>query len=192
MKFQKHIPLSAILFIYIFFYAHLCIGQTEFSNEFPIKWKSKIGITTYRTNILEEDGFIYIGSNGLNANSKNDNQDGVFKIKAKNGKIVNSYQSQFLGDNDVTAIALKDGKLYFGTDNYYFYCFDEKTGQELWKFRTPYDVESAPSIADLDNDGKDEVVFCVQQNGVYCLNTEDGSEKWKLDSLSSHAGNVAP
>ena len=137
-------------------------SQESLSSKFPIKWKTKIGITTYRTNIIEEKGYVYVGSNGLDANSDFDDLDAVFKLDSKNGKIIQRYDSQLLGDNDVTGIALKNGKLYFGTDNYYFYCFDEKSGKELWKFRTPYDVESTPSIADLNNDGKDEVVFCVQ------------------------------
>ncbi|MCB9188829.1 MAG: PQQ-binding-like beta-propeller repeat protein [Flavobacteriales bacterium] len=159
---------------------------------FPLKWKSKIGVTTYRTNIIEENGFIYVGSNGENTSSDDDALDGVYKIDAKTGKLNHHYQAQILGDNDVTGIALKDGSIYFGTDNYYFYCFDEKSGEEKWKFNTPYDVESVPVVADLDGDSKMEVIFCVQHNGVYCLNTEDGSVKWMLDSISSHQGNVAP
>lgn len=159
---------------------------------FPLKWQTYIGTTTYRTNILEQDGFVFVGSNGKGANLDLDELDGVFKIDAETGKVKETYRSQILGDNDVTGIGLKDGKLYFGTDNYYFYCFDEKTGEELWKFNVPYDVESVPVITDLDGDQKDEVIFSVQHNGVYCLNTEDGSVKWKLDSISSHEGNVAP
>lgn len=189
MNSMKRLGLS---FFGIVLFMNLSFSQEEFKSHFPLKWKSKIGITTYRTNILEEGGFIYLGSNGLERRSNVDSLDGVFKIDPKSGKIIQSYQSQLLGDNDATAIALKDGKLYFGTDNYYFYCFDEKSGQELWKYATPFDVESAPCIADLDSDGEDEVVFCVQRHGVYCLNTKDGSEKWKLDSISSHSGNVAP
>lgn len=170
----------------------LMVCGQSITKTFPLKWKRKIGITTYRTNIIEEDGYIYVGSNGNDANSDLDDLDGVYKIEAKTGKITESYGAQIMGDNDVTGIGLYEGKLYFGTDSYYFYCFDEKTGEELWKFRTPYDVESVPVISDLDNDGKSEVVFCVQHNGVYCLNADNGSVKWMLDSISSHQGNVAP
>ena len=185
MKIKKAILVVALLQVSAF-------AQEDLSSIFPIKWSCEIGITTYRTNIIEEDGFIYVGSNGNDANSDIDDLDGVHKIDVTSGKIVQSYQGQFIGDNDATGIALKDGKLYFGTDNYYFFCFDVETGQELWKYRTPYDVESVPCVADLDNDGNDEVVFCVQRDGMFCLNTEDGSEQWVLDSISSHDGNVAP
>lgn len=180
-----------VLFLLIICHFFL-FSQEELNEFFPLKWKTEIGITTYRTNIIEEDGFIFVGSNGKNANSDNDELDGVHQLEVKTGKLVQSFQSQFLGDNDVTGIALKEGKIYFGTDNFYFYCFDINNGKELWKYRTPYDVESAPCIADLDGDGKDEIIFCVQKNGMYCLNAEDGSEKWVLDSISSHDGNVSP
>lgn len=181
----------------IFILMTVCISQiyfaqTDIKKMFPLKWKQSIGITTYRTNVIEENGFVYIGSNGNNANSDNDAKDGVYKLDAKTGKLITKYQAQILGDNDVTGIALKDGKLYFGTDNYYFYCFDEKTGVELWKFKTPYDVESVPVVTDLDADGSDEVVFCVQHHGLYCLDASSGNTVWILDSISSHQGNVAP
>lgn len=170
-----------------------CFGFAQnITKTFPLKWKTKIGVTTYRTNIIENQGSVYVGSNGVDANSDLDNLDGVFKIDGKTGKVLNTYQSQLLGDNDVTGIGLWNGKLFFGTDNYYFYCFDESTGEERWKFNTPYDVESVPIIVDLDGDNLQEVIFCVQHHGVYCLNEKDGSVKWMLDSISSHEGNVAP
>lgn len=168
------------------------VSGQSITKEFPLKWKQKIGITTYRTNIIEDDGFVYIGSNGDDANADLDERDAVYKIDARTGKVANTYASQIMGDNDVTGVALYDGKLFFGTDNYYLYCFDEKSGNELWKFKTPYDVESVPVVEDLDQNGSAEVVFCVQHHGVYCLNAADGSVKWVLDSISSHEGNVAP
>lgn len=168
------------------------VSAQNITGTFPLKWKTKIGITTYRTNILEENGNVYVGSNGVDANADFDKMDGVYQINAKTGKINQTYKSQLLGDNDATGIALFEDRLFFGTDNYYFYCFDPNSGEELWKFKTPYDVESVPVITDLDGDSKAEVVFCVQGYGVYCLNAEDGAVKWVLDSISSHQGNVAP
>jgi outer membrane protein assembly factor BamB len=167
-------------------------SQKSINDVFKLKWKSKVGYTTYRTNIIEESGSIFVGSNGNDLNSDLDNLDGVIQIEAKTGKREFIYKSQLLGDNDVTGIALKNGMLYFGTDNYYFYCFDINTQNEVWKFKTPYDVESVPVIADLNSDGKDEVVFCVQHNGMYCLDASSGNPVWILDSISSHQGNVAP
>jgi len=162
------------------------------TSQFQLKWKTKIGTTTYRTNIVESNGSIYIGSNGENRNSDDDSFDGVYKINAKTGKIEGQFSPQIIGDNDVTGIALSNNKIYFGTDNYYFYCFDTKTVSELWKFPTPYDVESKPALVDLNNDKIDDVIFSVQHHGVYALNGIDGSIIWEQTTINSHEGNVPP
>lgn len=189
MKNYKYIILSTFIFVF-----HYSNGQTikDITTLFPLKWKTKIGVTTYRTNIIESNGYIYIGSNGEDRNSDDDALDGVYKIDAKTGKIKAKYSSQIIGDNDVTGIALANNKIYFGTDNYYFYCFDTESGNELWKFAVPYDVESKPALIDLNNDKIDDVVFCVQNYGVYALNGIDGSVIWEQNSFKSHQGNVPP
>lgn len=159
---------------------------------FNLKWKTKIGVTTYRTNIIESNGSIYIGSNGNDRNSDDDSFDGAYKINANTGKIEMQFTSQIIGDNDVTGIAVSKDHIYFGTDNYYFYCFDIKTGKEVWKFPTPYDVESKPALIDLNNDKIEDVVFCVQNHGVYALNGIDGTVIWEQNTINSHEGNVPP
>lgn len=166
-------------------------AQANFSSVFPVQWKTKIGVTTYRTNIVFRDGSIFIGSNGLDRNSRLDSLDGVFKLDGKTGKIQKQYASPLAGDNDVTGVAVDGNRLYCGSDNYDFYCYDVKTGVELWKFQTEYDVESAPVLADFNGDGKKDVFFSVEQHGFYALNGIDGSILWKNDSISSHNGNSA-
>lgn len=128
-------------------------AQKPVTTEFPLKWKTKIGITTYRTNMILHDGLLYISSNGKNRDSRLDELDGVYAIDPKTGAVKATYKVPFAGDNDVTGISIADNKLFFGTDNYYFFCFDLKTGRELWKRPLPYDVESAPVNADFDRDG---------------------------------------
>lgn len=167
-------------------------AQKNIAKVFAVKWKVPIGITTYRTNMIEHEGLIYIGSNGENRESRTDPKDGVFAIDAKTGKVVHQYTIPFGGDNDVTGIAIGDGKLFFGTDNYYFFCFDLKTHQELWKYHLPYDVESCPALADLNGDKFLDAIFSVQHHGFYALNGKNGELIWLNEQISSHEGNVAP
>lgn len=173
----------------------LCLGtasaQEQFSKAFPLQWKTKIGVTTYRTNMVFQNGSIYIGSNGLDRNFRNDSLDGVVRVDAKTGKVIMRYCPPIAGDNDVTGIALDGNKLYCGSDNYTFYCYDVSSGSELWKYPVPYDVESAPVLADFTGDGKKDVFFCVERYGFYALNGVDGTLIWKNDSISSHNGNTA-
>jgi outer membrane protein assembly factor BamB len=167
------------------------LAQKPITTQFPLKWKTQIGITTYRTNMRMHNGLLYIGSNGASRAGRNDELDGVYAIDPKTGSVKATYKVPFAGDNDVTGIAIADNKLFFGTDNYYFFCFDLKTGSELWKKPLPYDVESAPVNEDFNRDGIMDVAFSVQGHGFYALSGKDGSELWRQDSISSHEGNVA-
>lgn len=165
--------------------------QKELKSIFPVKWQAKIGVSTYRTNMVFHEGKIFIGSNGEDRNFKNDELDGVYEIDAKTGKILHHYQIPFLGDNDVNGVAIGDGKLFFGTDNYYFFCFDLKTKKEIWKFNTFYDIESVPQLADLNGDNILDVFFSVQEDYFYALNGASGELIWKNIDLSAYAGNVS-
>jgi outer membrane protein assembly factor BamB len=165
--------------------------QKPVVEQFPLKWKTQIGVTTYRTNMRMHNGLLYIGSNGVSRTDRNDVLDGVYAIDPKTGSVKATYKVPFAGDNDVTGIAIAGNKLFFGTDNYYFFCFDLGTGGELWKKPLPYDVESAPVTEDFNRDGIMDVAFSVQGNGFYALSGKDGSEIWRQDSISSHEGNTA-
>jgi hypothetical protein len=166
-------------------------AQKDLKSVFPEKWKTKIGVTTYRTNMVFHNGKIFIGSNGEDRNFKNDDFDGVYEIDAKSGKILHHYTLPFMGDNDVNGVAIADGKLFFGTDNYYFFCFDLTSKQELWKFNTPYDVESVPQLADLNGDKIADVFFSVEGDYYYALDGKNGELIWKNEFLSSNAGNCS-
>lgn len=167
-------------------------AQKEFKTDFAQKWQAKIGVSTYRTMMAFHDGKIFIGSNGLNRNFKNDSLDGVFEIDAKTGKILHHYAPPFAGDNDVNGVAIADGKLFFGTDNYYFFCFDLKTKEELWKYHLPYDVESTPIASDLNGDKKADIAFNVEGFYFYALNGVTGEILWGNKQITAHSGNSAP
>ncbi len=175
----------------VFFMMGNAFAQKKITSFFKENWKTPIGLTTYRTNMIFHEGLIYIGSNGNDRDGRMDDKDGVFAIDAKSGKIVHQYVLPFGGDNDVTGIAIGDGKLFFGTDNYYFFCFDLKTHEELWKYNLPFDVESKPVLSDFNGDKKLDVFFSVQSVGFYALDGTNGNLIWKNNEITSHEGNVA-
>ncbi len=175
----------------VFFLMGNTLAQKKITSIFKENWKTSIGLTTYRTNMIFHEGLIYIGSNGKDRTGRLDDQDGVYAIDPKTGKIVHQFVLPFGGDNDVTGIAIGDGKLFFGTDNYYFFCFDLKTHEELWKYNLPFDVESKPVLEDFNNDQKLDVFFSVQNAGFYALDGTNGSLIWKNEIITSHEGNVA-
>ncbi|MEZ4936465.1 MAG: PQQ-binding-like beta-propeller repeat protein [Crocinitomicaceae bacterium] len=183
--------MKKLLTIFGLSYLFLASAQQKIEEVFPLKWKQKIGVTTYRTNMVLDQGLLFIGSNGEDRNQELDKLDGIYALDATTGKLKWHFQMEMLGDNDVTGVAVSGDKVFFGTDNYYFFCLNKDTGKQLWKFRTPNDVESMSTLADLNGDSKEDVVFTVENFGVYVLDSEDGRLIWKQDSIGT-SGNHVP
>jgi len=63
----------------------------------------------------------------------------------------------------------------------------------LWSYTTGHFVSSSPSIADIENDGKLEVVMGSGDGNLYALNGEDGSLLWayKTDSAVTTSPSIA-
>jgi outer membrane protein assembly factor BamB len=57
------------------------------------------------------------------------------------------------------------------------FCVDIKTGKKKWEFKTKSHTESSPCVVD----GK--VYFGAGDDGVYCLNADDGKEAWHWPGL---------
>lgn len=87
----------------------------------------------------------------------------------------------------VTADLDDDGfqEIVIGTDNG-IVAFDF-SGEEIWRFNpsypNPYSVDATSAIADLDGDGKLDVLLISQDNErnerLYCLDS-DGRERWSI------------
>lgn len=167
-------------------------AQKKIESVFPLQWKSKVGTSTYRNNVVFQEGYLFIGSSGKDLNLDIDPLDGVHILNAKTGKLFRHIAPPQLGDNDVNGIAVSGDFLYFGSDNDYFYCYNWKNGQEKWKFPTVNDCESVPALSDFNGDGSLDVVFNVQMDGVYVLDGKTGKVIWENDSLGTHQGNSSP
>lgn len=169
---------------------------------FPLRWKTYIGQTTYRSNIILHQGKIWIGSNGntLEQNA-NDENDAVFALDTKTGNILAKVPSpkpsdtNDLPDLDVNGIALEGNKLFFGTDSKMLFCYDIEKKQFLWQYNTPTDaagdtygnIESCPLLTDLNGDGESDVVITVRGKGAVAVNGKTGTPLW-VNILSNDSG----
>jgi len=68
-----------------------------------------------------------------------------------------------------------------GASDNYLYCIDS-SGNEGWRYELPSDP-SAPTISDLDGNGKLEVLVGSKEDGLYCL-TRGGLLDWHWGSSS--------
>jgi len=95
------------------------------------------------------------------------------------GRVVSS-PAVFDGDSDESPEA------YFGTDSGNVVCMhlENNHGQDDWGATPDWNgnitgaVQSSPAIADIDGDGKMELVVGSDNRRVTCLNAEDGTISW--------------
>jgi len=96
-----------------------------------------------------------------------------------------------------TADLFRNGKQYilFGTKDGQVHCVDE-SGKEVWAFSPEdklsavesffvdqervYSIDAAPTVMDINADGKNEVLFGSERGMIYCLSA-DGKLLWKHD-----------
>ena len=163
-------------------------AQKAIEKEFPLKWKTKIGITTYRTNIQfsESQNAVLIGSNGNSREELNDAADGVYMIDPSTGQAQALLQDTKGQDRDVNGIAVDGDRIFFGTDDGIFYCYEK--GQLKWSYKVPVenseagDIEGTPILAHLDGDDEFDVVFAAENFGLIALQGANGRLKWEYTS----------
>jgi len=68
--------------------------------------------------------------------------------------------------------------VYFGSNDWYLYAVDTKTGEEKWKFETGRAV-SSPALSD------GMVYFGSDDKHVYAVDSKTGEEKWKFEAGGS-------
>jgi len=190
-----------LLFFAISFFKLKAQNIQKIEEVFPLKWKTYIGQTTYRTNILFHQGKIWLGSNGNTLDKlSNDENDAVFAIEPQSGKILEKIKPTYQNltkelDTDVNGIALDGNKLFFGTDAQTLYCYDIEKKEFLWQYNTPTEnpesnvgnVESCPLLTDLNGDKENDVVITIRGKGVAALNGKTGKVLW-LNVLTNDNG----
>lgn len=95
----------------------------------------------------------------------------VYCVRAGNGTLVWSYPT---GGDVVSSpcIVAKFNKVYVGSDDGYFYCFDLTTGALAWRYRNalnPRPWQASPCFYN------DKIYTASNDGYVYCFNPEDGT-----------------
>lgn len=193
---------------FLILFCLFCLGVLQaqdikkIEDVFPMKWKTYIGQTTYRSNILLHQGKIWVGSNGntLERNA-NDENDAVFALNTKTGEVLAKIQpigktdDKEVPDFDVNGIAIEGNKLFFGTDYKTLYCYDIEKKEFLWQYSAPTDavggnygnIESCPLLVDLNRDGESDAIITVRGKGVVAVNGKTGKPIW-VNILSQAEG----
>jgi len=149
-------------------------------SQFPLRWKAKIGGTTFKTNFLLKDGLLLVGSNGSHYRDwRLDKDNGVCIVNAANGKIEQRFASEGYGDMDVNGVAFVNGKIFFGNDNEEFLCYNA-VGEQLWRVPVSGDVESEPVTLDVNCDGSAEMIFGTESGEVLALDSKNGNVVWSF------------
>jgi outer membrane protein assembly factor BamB len=83
--------------------------------------------------------------------------------------------------------AIADGRVVVSDwDGHHYYCLDEETGLELWRFTVDGNAQSTPAI------WQGRVVFAGWDWGlggrIYCVDLENGSKIWSLATENSPCG----
>ena len=131
------------------------------------------------------------------------NDSCVYALNAEDGSLLwkyNTHPAGFEGCNDVAPIIYDvDGDdslevIVPSSCNGMTFCFNGRNGAVKWQTPT-YGSDSPPTIADIDNDGKPEILHGEFGGYVICINGEDGSEAWNIPvdtSTTSARINTAP
>jgi outer membrane protein assembly factor BamB len=89
-----------------------------------------------------------------------------------------------------SSAVLFNNRLYFGSDDWFVYCLDSKTGLLQWRYETANQVRSTAAIA------HQKVYIGSQDYHLYCLNALSGELVWKfqtdgvVDSSPLVVGNI--
>jgi len=116
------------------------------------------------------------------------NDSSVYAINAENGSLLwkyNTHPSGAEGCNDVAPVIFDvDNDTHLevilpSSCNPKTFCFNGQTGAVKWQCNTQ-GSDSPPTIADIDNDGKPEILHGEFGGYVMCINGENGSLSWEI------------
>ncbi len=192
---QNLIAMKLYLFClsYLFIFSSYHIEAQNVESVFPLKWKTEIGLTTFRTNIVfdEASSNVIVGSNGNLRALSVDKKDGVYLIDASSGSVKTMIHMSGMIDGDVNGVAVSNGYIWFGNDNSDFFCYDT-FGNIKWSVNmlqlfdaTDGDMEGCPALLNINNDAVPDVVFTIESCGLAALDGATGSVLWSYLSPSS-------
>lgn len=151
--------------------------MTPIENAFSLHWKTSIGNVSFRENLLLTPNEIIIGSNGERYLDYyiSDTQGGAYKINRKNGKIIQHFGNEVIGDMDVNGLLELNQKLYYTNDNEELVCAS-MDGKTIWIRPVSGDVEHEPVL--LCHQEKPMIVYATESGEVRAIEPEKGKTIW--------------
>lgn len=136
-------------------------------------WRTRIGLTTYRSTIHVHDGKVIVNSNGNSFGEEKDALDGVYVLDASTGTLLEVLLPVGEGERDANGVAITKNRYIFGTDQEVLYSFDF-TGRLIWLHKFSGDIEAAPALADFNRDGIDDIAVGIENHDFYVLSGKNG------------------
>ena len=97
----------------------------------------------------------------------------VVALNAETGDIVWEYEAE---DAVLTAIAVQNGHVTFGSRDGYVYCLQETDGKLNWQTDVGGPVVSSPTVTT-------EIIYAAAKNGyIYALSADNGKMQWEFDT----------
>jgi outer membrane protein assembly factor BamB len=141
-------------------------------------WTADIGFTSYRTESVTFEDLICIGSNGRHfMDYALDEDNGIYLLNRKTGKIIHRFSGEQFGDMDVNGILYHDGNIFFGNDNEEAMSVT-KTGKVNWRIHVAGDVEHQPIL--IHNGKNPFVVFATETGQVHAVHPKTGKTAWNF------------
>ncbi len=139
-------------------------------------WTADIGFTSYRTESVSFGDVICIGSNGRHfMDYALDEDNGIYLLNRKTGKIIHHFSNEQFGDMDVNGILFHEGNIFFGNDNEEAMSVTQ-TGKINWRINLAGDVEHQPILI---QSGKDPLlVFATETGQVHAVHPKTGKTVW--------------
>lgn len=88
------------------------------------------------------------------------------------GQLVWKYKT---GAEILSSPYVHNKKVYFGSQDKYFYCLDMYSGKKIWSYKTGDKITTTPIVSD----GK--VYFGSWDKKLYCLDAENGEKIWDFE-----------
>ncbi|MFT5170997.1 MAG: outer membrane protein assembly factor BamB, partial [Candidatus Marinamargulisbacteria bacterium] len=145
--------------------------------KFPLKWQTRIGLTTFRTTIHFVNNKIVLGSNGASTARLNDDLDGVYILNPEDGNVDVQVTDPARVDLDVNGVAVSSSRLFFGNDNNMFYAYD-LAGSLIWSVELQGDIEGAPALADFNADNVLDVCVATEAGELLVFDGIQGNILW--------------
>jgi outer membrane protein assembly factor BamB len=160
------------------------INELKPRESLNLKWKKKVGLTTYRTTIQNVGKYVFVPSNGKDSKGQIDFLDGVHVLDGKTGALVSQLVVGKFGDRDVNGVAVSSTKIVFGTDENYLAAYDWNF-KILWVVKAGGDFEGSPVLLSLNSEDELDVVAATEAGEIIAVDGKTGDIIWSFQATAN-------